>query len=177
MFGVVLAPHNDDETLFMAYTVMRNKPLVIIITDGYNQKRMGFEVNAEQRRLESIEACRILGAPVVFLGIKDTEITEDILAERLSGLSADIVYAPAIQGGHKDHDLVSRVAVRLFGDRVRHYSTYSKEDFFIQEGTKVVPIEAEMLLKNEALNKYVSQIRYSKPHFDEVRGKPEWFIC
>ena len=32
---ILLAPHNDDEALFAAYTIMREHPLVIVVTDGY----------------------------------------------------------------------------------------------------------------------------------------------
>lgn len=182
MFEIVLSPHNDDESLFMAYTIMRHKPLVVIVTDGYNQKRMGFEVTAEQRREETIEAMKILDAPYVFLGIKDIDLTEELLISRLKYLDPSTVYAPAIQGGHKDHDLVGKVAEKLFGmssnyDRLIQYSTYSKDVHFIEKGDKVEPTAEEMKLKNEALDKYASQIKYSRPHFEAVRDKPEYIIC
>jgi len=31
---LLLSPHNDDECLFAAYTLMREKPLVIVVTDS-----------------------------------------------------------------------------------------------------------------------------------------------
>ena len=38
---IFLAPHNDDETLFAAYTLMRYKPFVIIVTDSFIQPERG----------------------------------------------------------------------------------------------------------------------------------------
>src|ERR1044072_9645804 len=64
---LLLSPHNDDECLFAAYTLMREKPLVIIVTDS----DLAEGVTAHQRREESTRACELLGVPVVFLGLKD----------------------------------------------------------------------------------------------------------
>jgi len=66
---LLLSPHNDDECLFAAYTLMREKPLVIIVTDSDAQLAEG--ITAQQRREESIRACELLSVPVVFLGLKD----------------------------------------------------------------------------------------------------------
>lgn len=177
MFEIVFAPHSDDETLFCAYTIIRQKPLVIIVTDSYNQGIVRHDITAEMRRRETIEACKILGAPVMFLGIRDDELTEEALLERIEGLNPDRVYAPAIQGGHPHHDIVGLVAQGLWAEGLRQYSTYSKDVHFIREGELVVPTAEEMELKNQALDKYVSQIKYDEPHFIEVRNKEERFIC
>jgi len=173
MLEVVLSPHNDDECLYVAYTIMRYKPLVIVVTDSYRQG-----INAEVRRQESIEAMKLLGAPVVFLGIKDIDLTEEVLTERVKSLQPDILYAPAIQHGHKDHDIVGKVAQKLFPEKLRQYSTYSNKSWFIEEGNVVEPTKAEIHLKNEALSKYPTQrYAFAKVNFEAVYNRPEYFIC
>ena len=51
---LLLSPHNDDECLFAAYTLMREKPLVVIITDSDAHLVEG--ITAHQRREESRRA-------------------------------------------------------------------------------------------------------------------------
>src|SRR3990167_6541633 len=98
---LLISPHNDDESLFAAYTILRHKPLVVICTDSYIQPNRGDSgCTAEIRREETIRAMEVLKCPVVFLGIKDTELTEENLTRRLQdfqGLGFEKVYAPAIQ--------------------------------------------------------------------------------
>jgi hypothetical protein len=38
---VFLSPHHDDETLFGAFTLLRERPLVVIVTDSYVQFNRG----------------------------------------------------------------------------------------------------------------------------------------
>lgn len=173
---LLLSPHNDDETLFAAYTLMREKPLVVIITDGYIQGQRGDPITAEQRRNETRQAMRILGCPVIFLGIKDTELTEEGLANVLKYFKAMEVYAPAIQGGNHQHDLVGKVADDVFGD-VTHYTTYTKTELWTQGSRQIVPTAEEMALKNDALDCYYSQINLgaTAPHFKAVRNRSEFY--
>jgi len=65
---ILIAPHNDDEVLFAAYTLMRNRLHVVIVTDSYIQEERGdIGCDAETRRQESIKACALLGCSVSFL--------------------------------------------------------------------------------------------------------------
>src|SRR5215217_1441618 len=101
---LLLSPHNDDECLFAAYTLMREKPLVIVITDS----DLAGGVTAHERREESRRACELLGVPVVFLGLKDGTLEQQrgglkVRLEPFASQTWSHVYAPAIQGGHKDH--------------------------------------------------------------------------
>lgn len=175
---LLLSPHNDDECLFAAYTLIRERPLVIIVTDSDAQLDKG--VTAEIRRAESRRGCETLGAAVSFLGLKDGSLDEADLRERLApfaSLGWKRVYAPALQGGHKDHDLLARVASSIF-PRVSYYSTYAAGEHFTPRGKRIEPNPAqnEIDLKNKALDCYASQIRIeeNKRHFDAVRGKSEY---
>lgn len=175
---IFLSPHNDDEVLFGAYTLMRLKPLVIIVTDSYIQPLRGdISCAADIRCRETINAMKLAGCPVLFLGIRDTELTEDMLKERLAGFNPETIYIPAIQGGNPQHDLVGKVGMELFGHKnVERYCTYTKEELWTTGGWEIKPTQQEIDLKNKMLDCYKSQInlRATAPHFSAVRNKSEW---
>jgi glycosyltransferase involved in cell wall biosynthesis len=177
---IFLSIHNDDETLFGAYTLMRLRPLVVVVTDSYIQPLRGdIGCSAEERRQETINAMRILGCPVVFLGIKDTELSLELLRERLNGLQAETVYIPDIQGGNVQHDMVGAVGLELFGRaNIERYTTYTKTEPHTEGRYEVQPTIAEMELKNKALDCYKSQIALpsTKIYFDANRNKSEWLM-
>lgn len=175
-----LAPHPDDETLFGAFTLMREKPLVVICTDSYIQQNRGENITPQQRFQESVNAMKILGCAVMRLGIRDDIISEQALMERLAWFkNFHTVYSPAIQGGNPHHDLVGKVADQVFGDKVKHYATYAKGEWFTPGTEEVSEIMSdEFELKEKALECYQSQINLpaTRPHFEAVKGKPEWYI-
>lgn len=174
--GVFLAPHNDDEALFGAFTLLREKPTVVVITDSYRQKARGFDITAEQRRQETARACDILGVDYCFLGISDLEMTTTNLMDAIKSIDADVIYAPAIEHGHVHHDMVAIVATVLWGDKVKHYATYRKE---LDSPVGDIPLYGtpeENELKYKALQCYESQIRINPRHFDVVYNKPE-YLC
>lgn len=180
MKSIFLAPHNDDEALFGSFTIIREKPLVVIITDSWIQPNRGEKgCDAETRWNETKKAMEILGAPVIRLGIKDYELDFHqlcgFLANSLSGF--DKIYAPALQGGNPHHDIVHRACKTVFGDKVIEYTTYSPTELYTTGNTEVKPTPEEVELKEKALDCYVSQInlRSTAPHFEAVRGgKSEW---
>jgi LmbE family N-acetylglucosaminyl deacetylase/glycosyltransferase involved in cell wall biosynthesis len=177
---IFLAPHNDDESLFGAYTLMRHKPLVIVITDGWIQFDRGdYSCSPEQRKKETIAAMNLIGCPVVFLGIPDNELTDKNLRERLKAFNPETIYIPAKQGGNHQHDLVNEVAIELFGrNRCEQYSTYSKTQLYIPEGYEIKPTQVEIELKNKMLECYQSQLNLpsTRPHFEAVIGRSEWLL-
>lgn len=179
MRTILLAPHNDDEQLFASYTIQREKPLVIICTDSFIQPNRGdIGCSAEERRAESQKAAELLGYEVVFLGIRDTQLTEENLIEALQLYGdAEKVYAPTIQGGNHQHDLVGKVAKETFRNCVQ-YTTYTKTELWTKGEIEVIPSEEEKNKKIQALNCYQSQINLAstRPHFLAVIEKSEWLI-
>lgn len=172
-----IAPHNDDESLFGAYTLMREKPTVIVVTDSFIQPERGdVGCSAETRRQETISAMSLIGCPVVFLGIKDTELTEENLRERLRPFNPFKVYIPALQGGNAQHDLVSQVCSGLWGEKCEHYCTYTKTELYTTGGIEIKPTQKEIGLKAMMLACYTSQVNLpsTRPHFMAVMGKSEW---
>lgn len=177
---IFFAPHNDDEVLFGAFTLMREKPLVVIVTDSFIQPMRGDKgCDAFTRREETIAACELLGVPVVFLGIMDRLLTEDALRLRLAGWEPERVYIPALQGGNPHHDIVNKVGLELFGrHRCEQYMTYSKTELYTTGSWELTPTPQERDLKNLVLECYTSQLNLAstRPHFDAVRNKSEWLL-
>jgi LmbE family N-acetylglucosaminyl deacetylase len=173
--NILLSPHNDDEVLFAAYSIMRMKPLVIVVTDSVRHlERYG--ITAEDRRKESITAMEILEAPVMFLGIPDDKLCFPDLQTRLKNLKFNgLVYAPAITGGNDEHDTVGAVAISLWADRAVQYMTYTKDNPKSKGSIKVDPIPIEIDLKNKALQQYKSQLRINKIYFDAAFNAPEYY--
>lgn len=175
---ILLAPHNDDEHLFASYTIQREKPLVVICTDGYIQGNRGDGITAEERREESRKAAKLLGYEVMFLGIKDTELEAQKLEARLKIFKEDlVVYAPALQGGNAQHDLIGQVAAQMFKNVV-HYTTYTRTELWTKGSKEIIPTQEEIDLKNKALDCYQSQINLGStaPHFFAVRNRSEFYI-
>ncbi len=177
---IALVPHNDDESLFLSFTLMRRKPLVVVVTDSWIQHLRGDKgCGPQERRNETIAAMKLVGCPVLFMGIPDEQLTEDVLRERLKDFNPETIYIPALQGGNPHHDIVNKVALELFGrQRCEQYSTYSKTQLYIPEGYEIKPTQIEMELKNKMLDCYTSQINLpsTAPHFAAVRNKSEWLL-
>ena len=151
--NLFLSPHCDDETLFGAYIILNEKPLVAILrAENY-------------RMLESIEAMKILGAPICFI---------DQISD-LKELKFNKVYAPALEHGHLRHDFVHNEA-KKYWDNVICYSTYRNPSDIQPRGTKKVECTEEMQeLKKNALECYKSQIIATPCHF-ELLDKSEFLV-
>jgi len=178
---VWLAPHNDDEALFGAFTIMREKPLVVIVTDSYIQYSRGDGITAKQRRLETKRAMKKLGVEIYFLGIPDDNLTKGILVDVLNAApekirKAKVVFAPMIEGGNRIHDIVGKVANEMFSN-VLHYSTYTKARPYPMGDIEVKSTQRERNLKNEILEEYHTQKthKYNEIHFQMARNRSEYF--
>lgn len=180
MKKLALIPHNDDEALFLAYTLMREKPFVCIVTDAHIQKNRG-EVGCDPdtRWNESKQAMNLLDCQVMRLGIPDFALNKAELANCLNVVFGefDVVYAPALQGGNPHHDIISEVAKEIWGNRVVYYSTYARGEWFTKGNKEIIPTEEEFELKKKALNYYQSQINLAstRGHFNAaIEAKSEW---
>jgi LmbE family N-acetylglucosaminyl deacetylase len=174
-----LSPHNDDETLFGAFTLLRERPLVVIITDSFIQEQRDARITWQRRRRETMDAMTHLGCSTVFLGLRDDLLRQVDIETALRNFSGfEEIYAPARQGGHPHHDMVHDAAQAVFRDGrtrpVTLYSTYSKFRFYANEGERaIVGNVAEWILKRSALACYPSQTASAK-HFAAVQDQPEW---
>lgn len=176
--NLLISPHDDDSHLFSCYTLLRQKPLVVVVTDSFIQPNRG-EVgcSAEARAEETRKACEVTGNGVVRLGIRDDQVTEAALRQSFKQFSNfEKIYAPAIQGGNAAHDLVGEVAQEVFGEKVIQYTTYTKTELWTPGKIEIIPSSEEKEIKAKALNCYQSQLYLpaTRPHFIAVWGKSEW---
>ena len=121
---IFVSPHNDDETLWGAFTLLRESPLVVVVFDGHIQASRGIQVTWKERREETEAACQILGVSVGFLGFRDDD--RAVIPETILGRMGqfDEAYIPALEvGGHAQHNLV---AAAFEGKaNVKRYLTYT----------------------------------------------------
>lgn len=179
MKTLFISPDSDDACLFGCYTLMREHPLVLTVLDGYIQQNRGENITHTQRRMEDINAMRLLDCSLIFGGIRDDAADKWSLMRLFQSFANfDLVYIPALQGGNPRHDLVSEVASSFFS-RFRYYATYKKGETYspLENGFEVVPTEAEFELKCKAMDEYKSQkdLLSTFPHFAKVRQvRSEW---
>jgi len=165
-----IAPHNDDETLFGSFSIQQHSPIVIVVYDGYLQGARGESVTFSNRRLETREAVRILGASVRFLGFDDRTDTDPCrLVSALSEFKdGSMVWYPEVEtGGHHQHNLVGKVCREIFRPAVSmRYLTYTSEGKSCS-GKEVACSTEEIIRKWKALGCYASQIDIPncRPHF------------
>lgn len=173
-----ISPHNDDEALFGAYTLLRENPLVLIVTDSWIQFNRGENVTADERWQETLNAMKIFGCSAVRGGIRD-DIVDEIAVEALFKKFGefDEVYAPlVIAGGNPHHNLVGEAAMKVFGNKVKRYTSYSSTNLYVVGETEIQPTPEEIEIKNKVFECYPSQLKINGPHFEAVRGKSEWLM-
>jgi LmbE family N-acetylglucosaminyl deacetylase len=177
-----LSPHNDDEALFGAFTILREQPLVIVVFDSFVQVAAGNpECNWKARRNETASALAILNphGEVRFLGIPDDRsvISWTDFENAMEPFRHDVehVYAPAIEdGGHQQHNLVGKFADHFFHDRVTHYMTYTNRGK--STSNKVVPFSPRWLsLKLNALSCYETQTNLPSTRDHFLRDQHEYY--
>lgn len=170
--NILLAPHSDDEALFASIIIQRYKPLVMVVTDSFRQYE-SHGITAHERRAESRAAAKILGTDVIFLGVEDNRLRDYRHAFRgviLNHCQPSIVFAPALQGGHADHDTVYWIAGDLPCKMVIQYSTYGNF-WAIKNFKDLVPTKEEYDRKVDALRCYPSQYNLM-PYFVEAQQNP-----
>ena len=136
---LLISPHNDDETLFSAFTILQHRPHILIVYDSYTQPARGFnECSLFARRAETVAAMRELWddfdpeTELTFLGLSDADPVDifqvsSALAPYLK--RATQIWCPAFQrGGHDQHNAVANAvglnhSAQTFA-HVYRYATY-----------------------------------------------------
>jgi glycosyltransferase involved in cell wall biosynthesis/LmbE family N-acetylglucosaminyl deacetylase len=169
--SVFLSPHNDDETLFGAFTLMRYRPRVVVAFAS-----SGDYGSAETREAETRDALAVLGAGPLEQwnlpsGVDRVEAVVERLAALKQAMRTEHVWAPSIQSSHVDHRVLARAAGIVFGDLVTRYHTYDSAGK-VRRGLEV---EAELgwaQHKLRALARYTSQIQHPRAQqffFEDLR--------
>lgn len=152
--GVVFAPHNDDETLFAAFTILKHRPAVVVCYGS-----AGDYGSTPVREAETRDAMTVLGGgPVEQWNGGDLVAQMRAYDERAH---PDRVWAPSVRASHADHVAVARAAREVFGDRVIAYHTYDGYGK-VREGQPVEHEPAWTSQKLRALARYQSQILHPR---------------
>lgn len=178
--SVLLSPHHDDECLFAAFTVMREKPKVIIVLESHLQEQRGNTYRASSssvrspitnavRQDETRAAVSTLagGVSLEFWPFRDDDPDWDAIRERIDALDADVVYAPCAydQGGHEHHNRIGTLAADFAPGQVVKYDTYVFGRTRVTDGIEQIPEPWMVERKFRALACYRSQIGLWPHHF------------
>lgn len=160
--ALLLEPHQDDAVLFAAFTCLRHRPLVVTVLASQLQADRGTGITNERREAENAHALGLLGCEVEQWGYPDSGPDWTAVQWAMRSLAGEgefeLVFAPAVEdGGHEQHSEVGRIALQVFGDRVRPYLTY-RRGHGRTVGQEVVPQPEWIGLKLRAMACFASQI-------------------
>ena len=150
MSAVVFAAHNDDESLFCFYQLLRLRPHVVVCLRAAR--------NHQQREAETEAAMAVAGRTWEQWDFPEDRFDWDALRREINRAANNFatVIAPAWEtGGHEHHNAVADACAEIRPD-VR-YLTYRRGFGRSEGGIKIAPSLWERELKARALNCYVSQ--------------------
>lgn len=159
---LILAPHPDDEVFgcggLMALWAMRGvQAEVIVLTGGEVQG------SSQDRQAESRLAADILGHAVSFWnlpdrGIRCTPQLIERLTDHIASSGCDIVFCPALQEPHPDHQATALAVLWSLaqGRRLVDLCFYESGDLLVH-CTHLVDITSVLERKQQALDAFASQ--------------------
>jgi hypothetical protein len=174
-----ISPHNDDETLFGAFTILREHPAVLIVTDSQRQEARG--ISAIERKRETLQALMWLQPTEVhFLHIPDAELSAETFSPAMDRFLREHgpfehFYVPAFEeGGNVDHNLIASSLTFANKSMVTEYLTYTTAGK--SRSQNMVPFEKDWpLLKMQALACYRSQILEPSTRDHFLREQYEYY--
>jgi LmbE family N-acetylglucosaminyl deacetylase len=191
--SVFISPHDDDQVLFGAFTLLRETPIVVIVYDSYVQPSRGLAgTEWHLRAAESERACEILGCTDVRrLRFSDAspDVTPAYIRNRLEDALSDVppssrrLYFPAYEAnGHEQHNIVHRgcLPAALLSPTSCCYMTYTRT-MGKSVSEREVPITSANWItrKLKALACFESQFSLNPnmgcwPHF--LRDQREYYL-
>lgn len=180
--NLLVSPHNDDEALFASFAILAHRPHVVTCLDGSLKRHLA---PPEDRVAESAAAMRVLGAAGyehlgVPLDVDDWALIEELLRDRPE---PEHVWAPMWEErGHRHHNRLALLAIKLWPGRVSFYSTYhvDEEDWphrtELTDVFRIEPEEGWEELKREALDCYQSQLGQEGTRMHFERPLDEWVV-
>jgi LmbE family N-acetylglucosaminyl deacetylase len=203
MFGsriLLLAAHPDDEVVGCCAAIGRARAQgssvsILFLTTGipgrerlWFWQRSHYSNYVERRRAEARQVCTGLGAQIVaFSDVPSRELAaylnkaRKLVLEHFSTAPADMLWVPAYEGGHPDHDMANFIGSTLRGKaQVWEYSEYNffgektrSNVFFAANGSELqlTLSSEERQAKTNALNMYASERR----NLNYVRTEQEMF--
>lgn len=178
-----LSPHNDDETLFGAFTLLRERPRIVTCFRGEVQRLRGAPITAEDRMSETRAALAALfvgDSPPEWIQLPFSDATPEwpALKARLRDMVlVDRIYAPAYETeGHDQHNGVATLAEELWPGKVTHYLTYTTRGKSFSPHR--VPATGDFLRRKLlALGCYRSQINHPSTREHFIRDQYEYYTA
>lgn len=179
MNAILFAPHGDDETLFAAFTCMRERLHVIVCSHDANP-----EIREERSR-ETTNAITILGCSHHEWPMSAADMDWHQAREWMENWNSPErvdsppkrVFAPAVHPeGHEQHNRIGALALAVYGDKVIPYCTYAPRGQR-QEGRLPVVATPEMIARKlRAIACYRTQIENpsTRPWFYDLLDLREW---
>jgi LmbE family N-acetylglucosaminyl deacetylase len=162
---IFLSPHNDDETLFGSYTLLRHKPDVIVILRSFLEAEWDPPGPTYQvREAETAAACEILGVSYEQWEHPDSEPDWYTIEEDLAWVARkhSQAFAPwPEEGGHVHHNAIARIAEDVF-ETVTWYTTYTHARGRTVSRNIVTPETGWEDIKRQALACYPSQANHPR---------------
>jgi LmbE family N-acetylglucosaminyl deacetylase len=181
MYGsriLLIAPHPDDELAGCCAAVGRARAqgstvAVAFLTTGipsperfWPWQRPGHAERVERRRAEAQRVAAKIGVEIAHVSkvaarrLKDEMgAARDVLLGLCAKRKADMVWAPAYEGGHPDHDAASFIASTLRGERpVWEFSEYNFCGGRVHSNEFAAPTVEEVELKLSAEEQRVKKM-------------------
>jgi len=197
---LILIPHPDDEVVGCCAAVGRAhaggaKLFGAYLTTGvpareclWKWQRAHYDRRVRRRKDEALSAAKLLDIePAFFRDIPTRTLktwlkeTRDALIQAVQRFEIDILWAPAYEGGHQDHDTANFLASTLLGfAEVWEFSEYhffngkvTSQEFLSPSGTEeILRLEGrERELKRRALSCYRSE----RGNLRHIRTRQEAF--
>lgn len=161
MKSLFLSPHNDDETLFGSFTLLREDPFVVVVLRSFVQENRGLGILYRHRERETEEALKVLGVSSwEQWTFPDDDPPWDLIFESMASFHPEHVYAPYPElKGHNHHNTIGEAALEIYGpENVTLYCTYAYGEITRTRGVKVEAPPEHYEQKKQALLCYQSQI-------------------
>jgi hypothetical protein len=146
---LLIDPHGDDTVLFACYTLLRERPHVLITHRSIPRQE--------------------IGAALAILGCSWSE-GRTIWAE-----PSLLIHPAYADDGHAEHNWVAELASELPAPKVA-YLTYAPRGVRSRLGQEMIPTPHEIALKLKALSCFESQIEQpsTRPWFYDLLDLREW---
>lgn len=174
MSSVLFAPHNDDETLFASFLILRHKPAVIVCL-----------YENEERATESENAlAQLMCHEFTQWQYPAQDPPWQLIQAHIERVAREYDYAFApcpygLVGGHGQHDRIGDLVLNSFGEeRVTLYHTYVRTLYHRPVGEELaqrVILQGEVEYEPHWIARKLSAMScYSSQHGD-IRAEP-WFM-
>lgn len=155
---LVISPHADDSEIGMGGTILS-------LTESGQEVIVLYLSSTQERKLEAIEACKILGANPLFAELEDGNflLTEEFTSLiRKLALDCSKVFVPNEYEAHTDHRAAYEFTLKILGpSKLVQYEVWTP----LTHPTQKVNITPYLSLKQQAIRCHKSQL---ENRFDEA---------